>query len=142
MVNFEINICGIQCLWKSKSNAPNGGTYFLNFGQIILMENLSTFHSYSNTVFEKARSVSSQGRRTRGNIQRPDYILVVFLSQLRYVIAKNLLSRNTTVLHFSVRARLRLNCNAMLHQTFIYFCLNEAKRHCLSHCTQLLDNVE
>ena len=51
-----------------------GGTYFLNFGQIILMENLSTFHCYSNKVFEEARSVSGRGGRIRGNIQRSDYL--------------------------------------------------------------------
>ena len=35
-----------------------------------------------------------------------------------------------------------LNNNTMLHRTFLYFCLNEAKRLCLSHCSRLLDDVE
>ena len=38
--------------------------------------------------------------------------------------------------------RLWLNYNAMLHQTIIYFCLNEAKRLCQSHCSLLFDDVE
>ena len=38
--------------------------------------------------------------------------------------------------------RLWLNCNTMLHQTFICFCLNEAKRLCLNHCSRLLGDVE
>ena len=28
-----------------------------------------------------------------------------------------------------------LNYNAMFYQTFICFCLNEAKRLCLNHCS-------
>ena len=34
----------------------------------------STFHCYSNKVFEEAKSVSGQEGRTRGSIQRPDYL--------------------------------------------------------------------
>ena len=35
-----------------------------------------------------------------------------------------------------------LNYNAVLHQTIICFCLNEAKRLCLNHCPRLLNDVE
>ena len=31
---------------------------------------------------------------------------------------------------------------AMFYQTFICFCLSEAKRLCLNHCSWLLDDVE
>ena len=35
-----------------------------------------------------------------------------------------------------------LNYNVMFYQTFICFCLNEAKRLCLNYCSWLLDDAE
>ena len=43
---------------------------------------------------------------------------------------------------FPFRLRAWLNYNAMFYQTFICFCLSEAKRLCLNQCSWLLDDVE
>ena len=40
------------------------------------------------------------------------------------------------------KRRYELTYNAMLHQTFIFFLINEVKCLCMNHCSWFLDDVE
>ena len=74
----------------------------------------------------ETRSLTSQKRR-----REP-----VYIKALMHCLGTRLECRHR------VFVKAWLHYNAMFYQTFICFCLSEARRLCLNHCSWLLDDVK